>query len=469
MKRPNSIIYKEIALVKNNVKISLRTKQLLGVFWAIESVLFIVIIQRVFIQSWLTAGIILAFMVLISPVYFLAKQGKNETGSKLILLLLTFLLLGFIWTYGGLRDEVLMVFPAIIMVSVLLSNYRFAFLIYLLVSVNIFSIGYFNDIGLIYNDPQESDLVAASLIIIILSFISYTAWLLASKMNRTTLELQKNKEELEQRVLNRTKALEESLHNLTETQEQLVQTEKMAALGRLVAGVAHEINTPIGIAITASSYLEDATDVLSDLYDKNTISKQTLIQHIESTTNSSKLIQSNLKRAAELIQGFKEVAVDQSSEDIREFDLKEYLMDILSSLQPQLKRKNCKFELSCPDKLLVKTLPGSLAQIITNLVMNTIIHAYENIDNAKIYISIEKRNNRIFLLFKDVGCGISPKNLDNIFEPFFTTKRGQGGSGLGMHIVYNLVTQSLLGNIQCESTLGEGTRFNIEFPCQLQT
>jgi len=446
-----------------------KIKRLLSVFWATEAVLAIAGIHRLFIQSWHLTVVMLIAMILISPVYFLAKKGEIKKGSNILLLFLTILLLGFVWSFSGLRDEVLMVFPAIIMISLLMGSQRFGFYLYLLVVINILALGYLNEIGYIYNLSGKSNIDSAILLAIILTFISYVGWLISSEMKKTNRKLRASKNELEQRVKQRTIALEKSIENLKNTQEQLIQTEKMASLGRLVAGVAHEINTPVGIAITASSHLEDATKDFSKLYDSNNISKQILVNHMETTLTSSQLILSNLKRAADLIQGFKEVAVDQSNDEIREFELKHYFNEILASLHPQIKQSKCQIELNCPDELSIRTSPGAIAQIITNLVINAIIHAFENDQHGVITINIEKHNEHINLLFKDSGCGISSENLTNIFEPFFTTKRGEGGSGLGMHIVYNLVNQSLNGSIECTSTLGKGTSFSISFPCYLKT
>jgi len=451
-----------------DIEKSAKIKRLINIFWAVEIVFFVVIIQQVFSHNWQITATVCITMVLMIPVYFLAKKGKTKLGSNILLLLLTIFLLSFAWKYNGLRDEVIMVFPAIIMVSLLMGSQRFAIYIYLFVSVNILAIGYLNEIGAVYNNSVGSNLESAILLTIILTFISYVGWLISAEMRKTNKELLIAKYTLEKRVKERTAELEDSFENLTNTQEQLIQTEKMASLGRLVAGVAHEINTPIGIAITASSYLEDTTQGFSKLYDNNTISKKSLVNHINTTIESTKLIRTNLNRAANLIQGFKEVAVDQSNDAIREFELKHYLNEILASLQPQIKRSQCQVKLNCPDEQLIRTSPGAIAQIITNLVMNAIIHAFEDVPHGLITIDIEQKDESINLLFTDSGCGISPENLSNIFEPFFTTKRGEGGSGLGMHIVYNLVNQSLQGSIKCTSTLNEGTRFYIRFPCHLK-
>jgi len=454
---------------KIDSKNTVNTKRLFSIFWAIEASLVITAIQRFFYESYLVAIVVVLSMLAILPIYFLAKKGKTELGSNILLLFLTVLFLGFVWAYNGLRDEVLMVFPAIIMVSLLMGSQRFAIYIYFLVSVNILAIGYLNEINIIHNASSESNLGSAVLLTIILTFTSYVAWLIAAEIRKTNKELSAAKSALEKRVKERTAELEETIIRLTNTQEQLIQTEKMASLGRLVAGVAHEINTPIGIAVTASSYLEYETENFSKRYDNNNISKKSLAAYIDTSKTSSKLIQSNLKRAAKLVQGFKDVAVDQSSDEVREFELKYYLNEILESLHPKIKRSGCQIDLVCPDNLSIKSSPGAIAQIITNLVINAIIHAFENDKNGIITINIEQQSDHINLLFKDTGCGISPSNLNSIFEPFFTTKRGEGGSGLGMHIVYNLVTQSLNGSIECNSTLGEGTTFLISFPCNIET
>lgn len=445
-----------------------QSKRLINVFWSAEIGFILTAIQWVSYDSWHIPAAMLLAIISILPVYFLAKKGKTEIGSNILLSFLTIFFLGFVWTYDGLRDEIIMLFPAIIMISLFMGSRHFAIYIYLFFATNILALGYLNEVGYMHSNVTESNMQAAIFLTIILTFSSYIAWLISTEMRTTNQALIESKGELEQRVKQRTIALEKSIEDLKNTQEQLIQTEKMASLGRLVAGVAHEINTPVGIAITASSYLEDSAKDLSKRYDNNSISKKVLANHIETTITSSKLIQSNLKRAADLIQGFKEVAVDQSNDEIREFELKHYLNEVLASLHPKIKRSQCQVNLNCPDDLFIKTYPGTIAQIITNLVINAIIHAFEDDQHGIITIDIEQQNEHICLLFKDSGCGIPPENLPNIFEPFFTTKRGKGGSGLGMHIVYNLVNQSLHGSIKCTSIVGEGTNFFIHFPCNIE-
>ena len=438
--------------------------RLIKLFWAVESALAIIAIQYLFTDNWQIIYAILFTIIIIMPVYFLAQRNKIELGTNILLILLTVILLAFVWRYNGLRDEILFAFPALIMISLLKASHRLAFFLYLIVGINLLSIGYLNEMGYIYNESKKSNIHSAILLTIILSFISYIAWLIAVEIKQTNQALIDNKNELENRVKQRTIELEQSINNLKNTQEQLIQTEKMASLGRLVAGVAHEINTPIGIAITASSHLEDATNNFHTLYINDNITKKALVNYVETAGASSILLQSNLNRAADLIQGFKEVAIDQSNDEIREFKLKSYISDILSSLHPKIKRSGCQINLNAPDDLVIKTSPGAIAQIITNLVINAITHAFEKVQHGAITINIVQEDEFVNMQFKDSGCGIPPENLDKIFEPFFTTKRGQGGSGLGMHIVYNLVTQSLHGNITCSSSLGAGACFDISFP-----
>jgi len=445
----------------------LQVKRLLQLFWATEFTFVIVIIQRIYLNQWYQAFAVTVSALLLTSVYFMAHRGKAKIGGNILLLILTFMLLGFVWKFDGLRDEVLLVFPAIIMFSLLLGSKRFALYVYLFVCLNVFIIGFMNQYGYISHNHSSSDLNSAILIIIILSIISYAVLLIAKDISRTNNALLQSKEELEIRVLKRTEELQESLNNLTNTQDQLIEAEKMASLGRLVAGVAHEINTPLGIAITASSHLDTATDNFSQEFDKENISKKNVHRYIETSQKSTELVLSNLKRAADLIQNFKEVAIDQSENSNRKFNVKSYLNEILSSLMPKLKETKHKVELFCDAELEVYTNAGAIAQVITNLFVNSLQHGFEEVNQGLISIIVNQHGENTSLIFLDNGCGMSTDNVAKVFEPFFTTKRGSGGSGLGMHVTYNLMTQSLKGSISCSSTMNKGTQFELLFPSKL--
>ncbi len=276
---------------------------------------------------------------------------------------------------------------------------------------------------------------------------------------------------LEQRVLERTseldasnKELKDTLERLQRMQDHLVQTEKLASLGELIAGVAHEINTPVGIAYTASTHLRQNAREIAGRYEKGEMKRSDLEDFLEVCMESSRLLISNLDRASELIRSFKQVAIDQSGEGKRRFYLREYIAEILLSLRPVLKKTSHEVAVAGDKDLVLDSFPGAFSQILTNLITNSLNHAYDQGQAGRLEISFRKDDDQLCLIFKDDGKGISQENLENIFSPFFTTNREKGGSGLGLHIVYNIVSQRLHGTINCESELGKGTTFNITLP-----
>lgn len=276
-------------------------------------------------------------------------------------------------------------------------------------------------------------------------------------------ELRWLNEELEMRVQARTMALEKSLSSLKETQDQLVESEKMASLGGLVAGVAHEINTPLGIGVTTTSYLDQKIDEMLEKYENETITRADFEKflHVSKESATSSLL--NLTRASELIHSFKQVAADQSSESRREFELKSYLDEILLSLHSMYKKSGHEVTIY-GEEIELKSYPGAIMQIMTNLLNNALQHGFEKKKNGKIMITTSRRDGMAVIKFADDGAGMNEYVLKRIYEPFFTTKRSQGGAGLGMHVVYNLVNRTLGGTIQCSSTQGQGTVFNISIP-----
>jgi predicted ATPase/signal transduction histidine kinase/tRNA A-37 threonylcarbamoyl transferase component Bud32 len=273
---------------------------------------------------------------------------------------------------------------------------------------------------------------------------------------------------LEQLVQQRTRELSQALTNLQTTQKQLVESEKMASLGGLVAGVAHEINTPVGISITAASLLADKATEFFETFKSGQMKRSQLEKFLDTAMQSSSMVLSNLNRAADLISSFKQVAVDRSTEEQRTFNLKQYLSEVLIPLRPKLKTTHHQVEIKGDDAIFLNTYPGALSQIITNLVMNSLTHAYSPEAAGNLVFDFKLEGEQIVLTYSDDGKGITQENLSKIFDPFFTTKRGQGGTGLGLHIVYNLVTQKLNGTIECESQVGVGTKFIIKLPGQLK-
>lgn len=272
------------------------------------------------------------------------------------------------------------------------------------------------------------------------------------KVHKRTNELQKSNEELNS-----------SMKQLKEAQEHLIESETMASLGSLVAGVAHEINTPVGLSLTGITHFLYMTEEIKHDYENENLSEESFKQYLDDSHLLAKSININLKKTADLVRSFKQVAVDQSSESKRVFNINDYIHEVLLSINNVVRKTKIKISVECDKSLTIESYPGAFSQIITNLIMNSLEHAYDDGSEGNIVIKFYKaeEENEFMLLFIDDGKGMNEKNKSKIFEPFFTTNREHGGSGLGMNIIYNLVNTKLSGNIICESKEGEGTKFII--------
>ncbi|MGX5915085.1 ATP-binding protein [Aliidiomarina sp. Khilg15.8] len=305
-----------------------------------------------------------------------------------------------------------------------------------------------------------------------------------SRLSNLMMDLESRRHELEQRqykleqeirqrkltetTLKRTnQRLKESLETLQRAQSQLVESEKMASLGGLVAGIAHDINTPIGIGVTASSFLSDRVEHLAIALDDKSLTQSQLKQFIEDTRESAQLLDSNLNRAKDLIESFKQVAVDQTSDALRDICLCEYVEGVVQSLRPRLKYTQHNVQVECDNDLRVRCLAGALAQILTNMILNSLVHAFDGIEQGTIRIRLRVHNDTVNCTYQDDGNGLAEENLDKLFDPFFTTRANDGGSGLGTHIIRNLVTQTLQGDITAHSAPGKGLRYDFHFPVEV--
>jgi len=283
-------------------------------------------------------------------------------------------------------------------------------------------------------------------------------------------------EELEQRVKKRTAELQQlnselnnSIEELKNTQDQLVRTERLASLGSMVAGVAHEINTPVGVCVTAVSHLESQAAHYNKLYESGNLTRHDFESLLNIAIESSKIMHSNLDRTADLVRSFKQLAVDQTSDEQRHINIKHYLEELMISLRPLFRGLHHRFEFVCPDDINIESHPGAIAQIFSNLINNSIVHGFEGIEEGLIKIEIERDKEKILIHYCDNGLGVTQENLQYIFDPFFTTRRNKGGSGLGMSIVYNLVTNQLKGNIRVTSEPHQGIHFYISLPYNHQS
>jgi|GEM_PF-1044442 len=284
---------------------------------------------------------------------------------------------------------------------------------------------------------------------------------LEAKVSEKTAELQILNKELEQRVDEKTKKLQVQYQQLKDTQQKLIENEKFASLGTLVAGVAHEINTPVGLSLTGITHIESELQRLLAQFDKEQMTKQDFTRFMEHTTLLSQSIKTSLVKAVALVKSFKQVAIDQTCEEDRRYNLKEYVDEVILSLHNKIKLTKTIIEVDIEESLFVMGNPGFLSQILTNLVMNSLIHGFEPGEQGLIEIHMYEAETDLVLAYSDDGKGLSDEVKSKIFEPFYTTKRGQGGSGLGMNIIYNIIRHKLNGEIKVMSEEGHGTQFLI--------
>lgn len=290
---------------------------------------------------------------------------------------------------------------------------------------------------------------------------------LIAQLESRNQELTDANEHLEQRVTERTESLEQTLMTLERAQEEIIQTEKLASLGRVVAGVAHELNTPIGNALTVASTIQsDLADLKLEM-DGGSMRRSTLNQFIARAEEGLALSVKNLQRAGLLISDFKQVAVDQTSDQRREFDLAEVTTEVLNMLQPMLRMSGCQVTKNLSAGVVCDTFPGRYGQVLTNLVINATMHAFDGRAGGNISVTVRATDagaDTVELVVADDGVGMDEHVRARIFDPFFTTKMGRGGTGLGMNIVHGIVTRILGGQIAVHSTPGQGSRIRVVFP-----
>jgi signal transduction histidine kinase len=239
-------------------------------------------------------------------------------------------------------------------------------------------------------------------------------------------------------------AAEAALRNLRETQNSLIEAEKLAALGRLVAGVAHEVNNPVGISLTVASSLERKTALFADEVGRGNLKRSSLNEFLETSRDAASQLVANLNRAAELIQSFKQVAADRNYSDQRIFDLGDLTEQVVMSLRPGLRKHHLTLSVDCQPNLTMNSYPGPYGQVLTNLFLNSVAHAFPDGKPGAVDIQVrESGKDNVEIIFSDNGCGMSLDVRRRAFDPFFTTRRDQGGTGLGLHIVYSIVTNRL--------------------------
>jgi len=288
------------------------------------------------------------------------------------------------------------------------------------------------------------------------------------QLKQKNIKLHQYQQMLQDIVDERTDELTQSEISLSTAHQQLIDAKKMASLGEMVSSAAHEINTPIGISVTCASNLQDAAQDITTAINDNKLTKSKLTSFSLVIQQSSHIILNNMERAAELVHSFKSVSSDQVTDMQRIFNLHEYLKEIIFSLKPKLDNTKHHIHINCEDSIILDTKPGALAQIITNLVINSLVHGFEFKTNGTISISATTEHEMIRLQYTDDGKGITDEQKLRLFEPFYTTKKEEGGTGLGMHIVEDLMNNSLYGTIVLVKS-DQGIALDLLFPCNIPT
>ena len=286
-------------------------------------------------------------------------------------------------------------------------------------------------------------------------------------------EIRELNQSLETRVLERTSELatanselQDALLHLERAQDELVRSEKLAALGSLVAGVAHELNTPIGNSLMAATTLDEHTRELEQHISQGSLKRSMLEQFMQDARSGCIIVEQNLHKASELVTSFKQVAIDQTSSQRRRFELEEVVNEIAITLAPSLKKTPFTLSQQIPADIVFDSYPGPLGQVLTNLINNAMLHGLDDQTQGQIQIHAQSAGNDAIIVVSDDGCGIAAEDVGRVFDPFFTSKLGKGGSGLGLNIVHNLTTQVLGGSIEVDSSPGEGTRMILTLPLQ---
>ncbi len=410
---------------------------------------------------------------------WLIQHRKGQHATTLFIVTLTLLASSLIYQAEGLHDEAVVIFPAILLFACMFGT-RLQFF-----SLLAGLIGFLTYIVLAHEqgwhlipDKVETNfsvLINVSLILIASGFF---AFVLSSDLRKALLELNQSKndllelnDQLENRVLQRTeqyenanKELQFSMEKLEHAMTELVQAEKLASLGSMVAGISHELNTPIGNTLLAATSMEKLFENMAEKMQGGNLKRVAFADFVKDGLEMSGLITRSTHKAADLVLSFKQVAVDQTSEQRRDFDLKSVVNDNLSAMQPNFKKKEITVNNRVPEGILCNSFPGPLGQILTNLIQNAILHGFADRSFGTIDIQSINQENQVILRIHDDGVGMPQTVITRVFDPFFTTKLGKGGSGLGLSISRRIATSILGGELRVESSPEGGSTFFIVLP-----
>jgi len=459
----------------------MQAQRLSQILWVSATAVFIAMIFF-WLKGWdwsipeqALTGTFAIFMLCI----WLTKRQRASEATTLFILTLTVMSCSLVYQSFGLHDEAIAIFPGIMLLTCMFGTRRQFYL--LLTGL----IGFLSFVVFAHQagwhripDTVETNVSSLANVSVILIGTGFFAFVLASDLRKALIALNRSKrelldlnEQLEQRVRQRTEqveaanlALHESMEKLEQAMKELVHAEKLASLGSMVAGISHELNTPIGNTLLAATTMERMFDKVAVQIGSGSIRRSALEEFIQEGQEMSTLITRSTKRAADMVVSFKQVAVDQTSEQRRNFDLRAVFEDNLSAMLPLFKKSQVKVTNLVPEGIQCNSFPGPLGQILTNIVQNAILHGFGESGSGNLLIEATEQRTEVLISIRDDGVGMPSKVLAHIFDPFFTTRLGKGGSGLGLSISHRIATSVLGGNLAAQSTPGQGSTFFITLP-----
>ncbi len=459
----------------------MQSQRLMQILWISTTAIFISLIFMLLSDAGWT--MITRMMTVTLCVFMLCLwlnyQQRAQSAAGLFTMTLTILACFLIYNSGGLHDEGVLIFPAILLLASVFGTRR-QFIVLLLGLISFLAYIVTAHIQGWHKVPDQVETNLGSFINVAVIIIAngFFAVVLASDLRKALTELNLSKRELlelndqlEIRVNQRTeqvetahKALQESMDKLEQAMTELVYAEKLAALGSMVAGISHELNTPIGNTLLAATSMEKLFEEVSEKIQAGNFRRTSFDEFIKEGLEMSSLISRSTQRAADMVVSFKQVAIDQTSEQRRTFDLRDVIEDNAKALLTNFKKKKIRLINSVPAGIECNSFPGPLGQILSNIIQNAILHGFDEKSSGTLTIEADSQMKQVLLSIRDDGVGMSSSVLTHVFDPFFTTRLGRGGSGLGLSISHRIATSVLGGDLRAESTLGHGATFILTLP-----
>ncbi len=477
----NKLLSKFAPLFEPAPAFEMQAHRLIQIIWVSTGSVFVAIIFfAIYGWNWGVPNLIaIGALVLFIGCIWLANQKKTLLATTIFIATLTMFAFSLIFMADGLNDEAISILPAILLFACMFGT-RLQFYVLLFSIISFLGMVVIADHMGWHKIPVAFNTTLPGFINVslILSGGGFFSYVLASDLRRALAELHKSKNELQElnsqlelrisqrteEVENANRALQVSMENLEKAMDELVRSEKLASLGSMVAGISHELNTPIGNTLLAASNMENLFESVSNDVRNGNMKRSMFDDFIKEGRELSALIIRSTKRSSELVSGFKQISITETLEHRRIFDLRELVEENIKVLMPNFRNVQIKVINQVATNVELESYPGSLGTILTNLIQNAILHGFEGKHSGSIIIEAENRPDHVVLTVRDDGAGMPQHVIAHAFDPFFTTKMGQGGSGLGLSISHRIATSILGGDMKLVSSYGNGTTFIIELP-----